>query len=154
MSEEKKKPNPPDMDAIRFYSLVTMFASSAYQAMGKLSNPLTGKVERNLDSAQGFIDILGMLEKKTKGNLAKEEEDLLSQTITDLRMNFIREKEKPQPAKKEEAAKEPPAEKVAAESPPASTGKEEKKEEKEKPEKASGPIITPPPDEGTDKKGE
>jgi hypothetical protein len=90
------------MDSIRFVSLLSMFAASAYQNMGKLSNPLTGKVERNLDAAQGFIDVLSMLRGKTKGNLSAEEEKMINSMIGDLQMNFVQEKAKPEPEAKPE----------------------------------------------------
>ncbi|MCX6348584.1 MAG: DUF1844 domain-containing protein [Candidatus Aureabacteria bacterium] len=94
------------MDSVRFISLVSMFAASAYQNMGKLADPQTGKVERNLEAAQGFIDVLIMLRRKTKGNLSAEEERLFASTIGDLQMNFVQEKAKPPPEiKPEEKAK-------------------------------------------------
>jgi len=79
-----------------------MFSASAYQSMGKLANPMTGKSERNLEAAQGFIDILIMLKKRTVGNLSPEESKILESTISDLELNFVQEKNKPEPAKKEE----------------------------------------------------
>ena len=99
---EEKKPTGMDMDTARFISLVSMFYTSAYQSMGKLANPLTGKAERNLEAAQGFIDILIMLRSKTAGNLTDDEQKLLNSSISDLQLNFIKEKEKPEPEKPEE----------------------------------------------------
>jgi len=106
MNEENKVPTPQDMDTVRFFSLITMFASSAYQSMGKIANPATGKAERNLDSAQGFIDILIMLKKKTSGNLSETEDKILDSTLSDLQMNFVQEKAKPEPEKIEEKEEE------------------------------------------------
>ncbi len=97
MEEKDRKPTAQDMDTVRFISLVSMFASSAYSSMGKIANPATGKVERDLDAARGFIDILIMLKTRTEGNLSKEEERLLASTVSDLQLNFVREKEKPEP---------------------------------------------------------
>ena len=139
MTEERKIPSAQDMDTVRFFSLITMFASSAYQSMGKIANPMTGKIERNLDSAQGFIDILIMLKNKTDGNLTDDEEKIITSTISDLQMNFVQEKAKPEPPPEKEGGKE--EKKETAEPPPAEAGKEEKKEE----ERTTGPIITPPP---------
>ena len=104
MAEEKKF-SGQDMDAVRFFSLVSMFVTSAYQSMGKIANPLTGKVERNLDGAQGMIDILIMLKKKTAGNLTEDEERLLTSSITDLQLNFVKEKEKPEPKAEDKGEK-------------------------------------------------
>ena len=155
MTEDTRIPTPQDMDTVRFFSLITMFASSAYQSMGKIANPMTGKVERNLDSAQGFIDILVMLKTKTKGNLTDDEEKIITSTISDLQMNFVQEKAKPEPEKKEEAKEQPEEDKkeeaedkTSEDIPPAKNEKEETKEEA----KTSGPIITPPPPEDEEKK--
>lgn len=101
MEEKDRKPTSQDMDTVRFISLVSMFASSAYSSMGKIANPATGKVERDLDAARGFIDILIMLKTRTEGNLTKEEERLIASTVSDLQLNFVREKEKPEPAGEE-----------------------------------------------------
>ena len=110
MNEKKNQPTSQDMDTVRFISLVSMFASSAYMSMGKIADPATGKAERDLDAARGFIDILIMLKAKTAGNLAKDEERMISSAISDLQLNFVREKEKPEPepeaaGKKEEEEK-------------------------------------------------
>lgn len=145
MNEERKIPTARDMDTVRFFSLVTMFASSAYQSMGKIANPMTGKIERNLDSAQGFIDILIMLKTKTDGNLTDDEEKIITSTISDLQMNFVQEKAKPEPTPEKEGGEE--EKKETEEPPPAEAEKEEKKEE----EKATGPIITPPSTDADEK---
>jgi len=149
MTEETKIPTPRDMDMVRFFSLVTMFASSAYHSMGKIANPMTGKVERNLDSAQGFIDILVMLKTKTNGNLTDDEEKIITSTISDLQMNFVQEKAKPEPEEKVEE-EEKGNEKTPEEVPPAAAEEEEEKKEA----KETEPIITPPPPEDKEKKKE
>ncbi|RKX27938.1 MAG: hypothetical protein DRP47_05630 [Candidatus Zixiibacteriota bacterium] len=77
-----------------FAQLVLSLQMGAMQQMGKIASQLTGKVERNLSIAQASIDMLGMLESKTKGNLTEDEEKLLSHTLYELRMNFIDESKK------------------------------------------------------------
>lgn len=137
MNDKERQPTVRDMDTVRFISLVSMFASSAYMSMGKIANPATGKAERDLDAARGFIDILVMLKTRTEGNLTGEEEKMIASTISDLQLNFVREKEKPAPAP---APEEKPGE------------KQEPTAGKEKVD--TGPIITPPPaPEGEKKKG-
>jgi hypothetical protein len=101
------------MDTVRFISLVSMFASSAYSSMGKIANPATGKIERDLETARGFIDILVMLKAKTRGNLSQEEEKFITSTVSDLQMNFVKEKEKPEPKPEPAAAGEEKAEEKA-----------------------------------------
>ena len=105
MTEEEIK-SKLDMDSARFLTLISMFSASAYQSMGKLANPMTGKIERNLEAAQGFIGILIMLKKKTAGNLSSEETRILASTISDLELNFVQEKNKPEPEKEGKSTEE------------------------------------------------
>lgn len=72
-----------------FANLVMMFAGSALQQMGKLVNPLTNKAEVDMEGAQLSIDMLGMIEEKTKGNLDADEQRFLADTLASLRMNFV-----------------------------------------------------------------
>jgi len=65
-------------------------------AMGKLKNPATDKIERDLDQAKQSIDILEMLKEKTKGNLSAELSSLLDKFLTELRLNFVDERNKDQ----------------------------------------------------------
>ena len=60
-------------------------------AMGRLMNPVTGKLEKNLEQAQGTIDTLGALESRTRGNLEPDEQRVLTQVLGDLRMMFVAE---------------------------------------------------------------
>ena len=91
-----------EMNEALFTSLVAMFQGAAMQQMGKLINPVTGKIERDLEQAKLSIDMLGMLEAKTRGNLTENEQRLLSHALFELRMNYLDEVNKPQ-AKEEEA---------------------------------------------------
>ena len=84
-----------------FSQLVISFHAAAWQQMGKIANPLSGKVERNLELAKNSIDILGMLEEKTKGNLSDGELKLLQNALTELRMNYVDELKKPADTAKE-----------------------------------------------------
>jgi F0F1-type ATP synthase membrane subunit b/b' len=85
-----------------FGGLVTMFQAAALQQMGKVKNPMTDKIERDLEQAQMSIDMLDMLQQKTKGNLTKEEEQFLVDVLRDLKLNYVDEKAKgtPGPAEK------------------------------------------------------
>lgn len=74
-----------------FFSLVATFHTTAMQQMGKIKNPLTDKIERNLEQAQMSIDILDMLEVKTKGNLDSDEERLLKSVLQELKLNYVDE---------------------------------------------------------------
>jgi hypothetical protein len=71
-----------------FVSLVMMLASACWQQLGKIANPVTGKVEKEVAHAQITLDLLMMLREKTKGNLTPEEDRLIGNTIADLQLNF------------------------------------------------------------------
>ncbi|HOP07282.1 MAG TPA: DUF1844 domain-containing protein [candidate division Zixibacteria bacterium] len=83
----------PEMDP-HFMQMVISLQAGAMQQLGKVANPFTGKVERNLPMAQATIDLLGMLEKKTSGNLTDTENKLLQHALYELRMNFVDESKK------------------------------------------------------------
>jgi len=77
-----------------FNILVMMLASQAMMTMGKIKNPMTDKVEKDLMASQAMIDMLVALQEKTKGNLTNEEQGYLDNTVKDLRLNFIVERNK------------------------------------------------------------
>ena len=79
----------PDINKVLFMHLVSMLAMSAIQQMGKLVDPGTGKAEINLEAAQATIDMLDMLEARTRGNLDAEETRLLKDTLMSLKMNYV-----------------------------------------------------------------
>ena len=66
---DPNNPTPKQHNELLFMQLVMMFQGMALQNLGKVINPVTNQIERNLDQAKNFIDILGMLDEKTKGNL-------------------------------------------------------------------------------------
>ncbi len=92
-----------------FTHLVISLHSATMQQLGKLKHPLTGAVERDLNGAQGTIDMLEMLKEKTKGNLAEDESRLLTQVLHELRLNYVDEMNKPAPAEGKEKPAEPQA---------------------------------------------
>jgi hypothetical protein len=77
-----------------FFSLVMTFQAAAMQQMGKLKNPISDKIERDLQQAQLSIDILDMLEEKTRGNLSEEESKLLKGILQELKLNYVDEMSK------------------------------------------------------------
>ncbi len=78
-------------DEYLFQHLIAMFQSLAFQQLGKLVNPITGKVEGDLQQAKITIDMLVMIQKKTEGNLADREKQLLDRAIMELQMNYVEE---------------------------------------------------------------
>ena len=79
------------MHEARFLSLVLSLHGSAWMALGKVANPLSGKLEKDLDAARGSIDLLETLKVKTRGNLTKEEEKVLANALSALQLNFVDE---------------------------------------------------------------
>jgi hypothetical protein len=77
-----------------FTQLVAVFHSSALVSMGKLKNPATDRIERNLEQAKNAIDTLEMLRSKTLGNLNDSEKRLLDHSLTELRLNYVDEMKK------------------------------------------------------------
>jgi hypothetical protein len=86
-----------------FFQLVISLQMAAVQQMGKVISPISGKVERDINQAKFSIDMLTMLQEKTKGNLTTEEERFITNILYELRMNYIDEsaKSEPQPEKTE-----------------------------------------------------
>ncbi len=74
-----------------FAQLLYIFHSSGMQGLGKVMNPVTNQIERNLEQAKQSIDMIEMLRDKTKGNLSPESERLLTQFLSDLRLNYVDE---------------------------------------------------------------
>jgi len=85
-----------------FMSIVLSLSQAAMQHMGKITNPLTGKIDRNLEQAKVTVDMLEMLKEKTKGNLVKDEEKLINETLATLQLNYVDEAKKGEEEKKEE----------------------------------------------------
>ena len=86
-----------DKNSQLFLSLVTSMHVGAMYQLGKTASPISGKVERDLRQAQYTVDLLSMLEEKTSGNLDKAESDFLSRVLSELRMNYLDESQKPDP---------------------------------------------------------
>ena len=79
----------PSRDAALFLHLVLGLSQSAMIALGKLMNPITRKVETDLEAARDTIDTLAALEARTRGNLAPDEARVLQQALADLRLNYV-----------------------------------------------------------------
>jgi len=99
-----------------FVFLVEQFRIQAWISLGKIKNPVSDKIELNLDMAKQSIDMLRMLQTKTRGNLSGDEERLLKSALSDLQLNYVDELEK--------------ARKKAEEKPTAAAGEKEEKASK------------------------
>lgn len=74
-----------------FITLIQQYQMQGWVSLGKLKNPVTDKIEKNLEMAKVSIEILDMLKSKTQGNLTDEEIRILDQTIADLKLNYVSE---------------------------------------------------------------
>ena len=74
-----------------FASLLYLFHTSGMQGLGKLMNPVTQKIEKNLEHAKESIEMLEMIKQKTQGNLSTDLTRLLDQFLSDLRLNYVDE---------------------------------------------------------------
>jgi len=77
---------------IDFATFIFSLNSSGLVHLGMLEDPGTGQKGKNLSMAKQTIDILGMLEEKTRGNLDKDEESMLKNILYDLRILYVKEK--------------------------------------------------------------
>jgi hypothetical protein len=96
------------MMSAMFAHLIMQHTNMALIFLGQIPNPQTGQTTQDIDHARFFIDQLEMLEAKTKGNLDKQEEAILKQSLTSLRLAFVEAVNHPQPAPATSAA--PPSE--------------------------------------------
>jgi hypothetical protein len=78
----------PDLPKLDFSTFVLGIIGSAYVHLGDAPSP-DGSVEQDIVLARQNIDLLGLLQEKTKGNLTGDEERLLDQALYDLRMRFL-----------------------------------------------------------------
>ncbi len=100
MTEQDNNVNP------YFMQLVLSLQSAAMFQMGKTASPMTGKIERDMAQARVSIDLIIMMQEKTKGNLSEEEQRIIDSTVYNLQMNYMDEveKEAQEEEKKEESS--------------------------------------------------
>ena len=76
-------------DPSSFASFMMSIASNAASSLGMMEHPVTGKRDVDLELGKHWIDILGMLQKKTRGNLLPQEQQILEGLLADLRMQYV-----------------------------------------------------------------
>ena len=92
MADANNKPEGQGDEAlpnVDFSTFVLSLSHSALMHLGQAPHPETGSVEKSLPLARQTIDLISMLEEKTRGNLSGEEERLISQILFDLRMRYV-----------------------------------------------------------------
>ena len=76
-------------DPAGFISFIMSIASNAASALGMMEHPVTHSREVDVELGKHWIDVLGMLQKKTAGNLAPKEKQMLEGLLSDLRMQYV-----------------------------------------------------------------
>jgi len=99
IKEEKKREEPPQErfaegnevpPEISFTNLVLSISTSALIQLGEIEDPVSKQPSKNLPLAKQTIDLIGMLQEKTKGNLTPEEEKILEHILYDLRLRYVK----------------------------------------------------------------
>jgi hypothetical protein len=100
-SQQAAREGDPLDDPASFLSLIMSLASNAAATLGMMPHPVTGETGVDLKTAKHWIDVLGMLEQKTRGNLDPQEAQTLESLLADLRMQYVSftSAPKPPPAK-------------------------------------------------------
>ena len=80
------------LPTINFATFIFSLNSSALVQLGMMEDPMTGETTKNLPLAKQTIDLLSMLEEKTKGNLAADEAAMLRNILYDLRIHYVKER--------------------------------------------------------------
>jgi hypothetical protein len=78
------------MPEVTFSAFVMSLNTSILYHLGEIKDPETGKTEVNYDLARHAIDTLVMLQQKTKGNLSRDEEEMLKNIVYDIKLRFVR----------------------------------------------------------------
>lgn len=91
-TSDAPKAEESELPAINFMTFIMSLNASAMVNLGIIEDPATGQKTKNMALGKQTIDILGMLEEKTKGNLNNDEEHMLKNILYDLRIIYVKEK--------------------------------------------------------------
>ena len=80
---------PGAHDPASFVNFLSTIATNAAAALGAVAHPATGKRSLDLETGKYWLDVIGMIKEKTKGNLQKEEARILDVLLSDLRMQYV-----------------------------------------------------------------
>jgi Domain of unknown function (DUF1844) len=81
--------HPSPDEPVSFSTFILGLSTQALLHLGDIESPMSGQVERDLPAARHVIDILGILQAKTRNNLEQAEERLLEAVLYDLRMRYV-----------------------------------------------------------------
>jgi hypothetical protein len=88
-ANENQEPQPDALPHVDFATFVLSLSHSALMHLGAAPDPETGHIDKSLPLARQTIDLIAMLEEKTKGNLTGDEERLVGHILYDLRMRYV-----------------------------------------------------------------
>jgi hypothetical protein len=88
-ANQKPEAQAEGLPRVDFATFILSLSHSALVHLGEAPNPETGSVEKHLALARQTIDLIAMLEERTKGNLSGDEERLIGQILFDLHMRFV-----------------------------------------------------------------
>lgn len=91
-ASDKTSEDEAQLPEINFVTFVLSLNASALVNLGMVEDPASGKAVKNLPLAKQTIDILGMLQEKTRGNLSADEENLIKHILYELRIIYVKEK--------------------------------------------------------------
>jgi hypothetical protein len=89
--ETEKRKEPAALPEINFATFVVSLSSSALIHLGMAPDPITGEQKKDLAIAKQTIDMLAMLQEKTRGNLTEDEAQLMESMLYDLRLRYVAE---------------------------------------------------------------
>ena len=88
-AETIREPEDAPLPEINFSTFIFSLNTSALLHLGEVPDPTTGKQQEDLAMAKQTIDLIAMLEEKTKGNLTQDEENLMKHILYDLRLRYV-----------------------------------------------------------------
>lgn len=88
-SQSKTQASRESLPEINFSTFIISLSTQVLMHLGEIPNPLGGKSETDIPVAKQMIDIVGMLQEKTRGNLDAGEERLVEDILFDLRMKYV-----------------------------------------------------------------
>ena len=89
IDDSPRQPGPDEFPPADMRALVGSLASQAFMGLGAYADPQTGRAMIDLMGSRFAIDLLGVLEEKTKGNLTPEEASELKEVLSELRQRFV-----------------------------------------------------------------
>ncbi len=91
---ESQKIDPSQIPEASFPLMISMFTTQAMGALGLIPNPITGEMEFQQELARHYIEMLAVLEEKTRGNLDENEAKLMETSLHELRIMFVQNTKK------------------------------------------------------------